>query len=104
MINRTVAPPYHNAVEFDLKLKPYDKYVLRNGVEVYAINAGAEEVFQIEWVFWAGNWYEKNNMVAAACNFLLKNGTTHKSAFEINEHFDYYGASFGRSCYSETAL
>ncbi|MFT4022342.1 MAG: pitrilysin family protein [Flavihumibacter sp.] len=104
MINRKIAPPYHNAVEFDLRLKPFDKYVLKNGVEVYAINAGAEEVIKVEWVFWAGNWYEKNNMVAAAANFLLKNGTTGKTAFDINEHFDYYGASFGRSCYSETAL
>ncbi len=104
MINRKEAPPYLNAVDFDIRLKPVDKYVLRNGVEVYAINAGAEEVIQVEWVFWAGNWYEKRNMVAAAANFLLKNGTAHKTAFAINEHFDYYGASFGRSCYSETAL
>ncbi len=47
MINRTIAPPIKDAVEFDLKLKPYEKYVLKNGVEVYAIDAGAEEVLQV---------------------------------------------------------
>ena len=103
MINRKKAPAYKDAVEFDLKLKPYEKYVLRNGVEVYAINAGAEELIQVEWVFRAGNWYEKQNLVAPATNFLLKNGTSNRTAFEVNEHFDYYGASLSRACYNETS-
>lgn len=103
MVNRKIAPPIKDAVEFDLKLKPYDKYVLKNGVEVYAVNAGAEEVIQVEWVFWAGNWYEEKNLVAPATNFLLKNGTSQRTAFEINEHFDYYGATLSRACYNETA-
>ncbi|GAO42211.1 M16 family metallopeptidase [Flavihumibacter petaseus] len=104
MINRKQAPPYKDAIEFDLRLKPYDKYVLKNGIEVYAVNAGAEEVIQIEWVFWGGNSYETKNLVAAATNFLLKNGTASHTAFEINEHFEYYGASFSRACYNETAV
>jgi predicted Zn-dependent peptidase len=103
VINRKKAPAYKDAVEFDLKLKPYEKYVLRNGVEVYAINAGAEELIQVEWVFRAGNWYEKQNLVAPATNFLLKNGTSNRTAFEVNEHFDYYGASLSRACYNETS-
>jgi len=35
---------------------------------------------------------------------MLKNGTSKKTAFEINEAFDYYGASCSRSCYNETAV
>ena len=103
MINRTIAPPIKDAVEFDLKLKPYEKYVLKNGVEVYAIDAGAEEVLQVEWIFYAGNWFEKNNLVAASTNFLLKNGTSTKTAFQVNEHFEYYGSYLNRNCYNETA-
>jgi predicted Zn-dependent peptidase len=103
MINRTIAPPIKDAVEFDLKLKPYEKYVLKNGVEVYAIDAGAEEVLQVEWIFYAGNWFEKNNLVAASTNFLLKNGTSTNSAFQVNEHFEYYGSYLNRNCYNETA-
>lgn len=102
-MNRKIAPPIKDAVEFDLKLKPYDKYVLRNGVELYAVNAGAEEVIQVEWVFFAGNSFEKKHMVASATNFLLKSGTSQKSAFAINELVDYYGASLSRTCYNETA-
>ena len=77
--------------------------MLDNGVEVYAVDAGAEEVIQAEWVFFAGNWQEEQNLVAATTSALLKNGTTGKTAFEINEHFEYYGAHLGRGCYNETA-
>jgi predicted Zn-dependent peptidase len=104
MLNRTEAPAIKDAVEFDLKLKPYEKYVLDNGVEVYAIDAGAEEVLQVEWVFYAGNWFEKNNLLAASTNFLLKNGTSKKTAYQINEHFEYYGSYLNRNCYNETSV
>lgn len=102
-IDRTKAPKIKDAVELDLKLKPYEKHVLRNGAEVYVIDAGAEDVLQIEWVFYAGNWFEKNNLVAASTNFLLKNGTSKKNAFQVNEHFEYYGSYLNRNCYNETA-
>jgi zinc protease len=104
MLNRTIAPPIKDAVEFTLNLKPYTKYILDNGVEVYAIDAGSQEVLQFEMVFYAGNSYETTNGVAAATNQLLKNGTSAKSAFEINEAFEYYGAYCNRSCFNETAV
>jgi len=103
MLNRTKAPLIKDAIEFKLHLKPYDKFVLDNGVEVFAINAGAQDVLQIELVFSAGNSYETQHTVAAATNHLLKNGTSTKTAFQINEHFDYYGAYCTRACYNETA-
>ena len=104
MIDRTSAPLIKDAIEFDLKLKPYQKMVLNNGVEVYTINAGEQELLQLEIVFYAGNSYEANKGVALATNFMLKNGTSTKTAFQINEHFEYYGAYCNRSCYNETAV
>lgn len=102
-LNRSKAPLIKDATEFDLKLKPYDKYILDNGVEVYAVNAGTQEVLSLELVFSAGNWFEQQNNVAAATNFLIKNGTTNKTAFQINEHFDYHGSHLSRACYNETS-
>ncbi len=104
MINRSTPPPIKDAVAFQLELKPYSKIVLDNSVPVYAIDAGAEEVVQVELVFDAGNWYEKQNLIAASANYLLKNGTTRRSAFDINEHFEYYGSYLNRHCYNETAV
>jgi len=103
MIDRKKAPAIVDAVDFTLKLKPYQKFVLDNGVEVYTIDAGAEEVMAIEWVFYAGNSQEEQNLVAATTNFLLRNGTSTKNAFQINEHFEYYGSYLNRACYNETA-
>jgi zinc protease len=90
-------------VNMKLQLKPYEHFVLDNGVPVYSIDAGAQEVLHVEWVFYAGNWYEEKNIVAATTNFMLKNGTRQKKAFAINEHFEFYGAYLNRSCYNETA-
>ncbi len=102
-LERKKAPAIVDAVHFDLHLKPYHKLVLKNGIEVYTIEAGPEDVMSIEWVFSAGNWYEEKNLVAATTNLLLKNGTTTRSAFQLNEHFEYYGSYLNRSAHSETA-
>ena len=104
MLNRTIAPPIKDAIEFDLQLKPYTFFELDNGVPVYTIDAGTQEVFQMEMVFYAGNFFEQQKLVAGATNFLLKNGTSTKTAFEINEAFEYYGAHCARACYNETAV
>lgn len=101
--DRKSIPKIIDSVNLKLQLKPYEKYVLKNGVEVYAVNAGAEEVMMIEWVFYAGNWYEENNLQAATTNFFLKNGTSKKTAFQINEHFEYYGSFLNRNCFPETS-
>lgn len=102
-VNRAVPPLIKDAIEFNVILPQFEKHVLSNGVEVYALNMGTEELIMLNWVFYAGNWYEKQKAVASACNYLLKNGTTGKSAFEINEHFEYYGAYLNRTCYNETS-
>jgi predicted Zn-dependent peptidase len=58
---------------------------------------------QLEMVFYAGNWYEEKNGIAAAASQLLKNGTSARTAYEISEHFDYYGAYLNSNCYNETS-
>lgn len=102
-LNRKKAPTIVDAVNFNLQLKPYQRIVLKNGIEVYTVEAGAEEVMSVEWVYYAGNWYEDKNLVAATTNLMLKNGTSTKSAFQLNEHFEYYGSYLNRNCHSETA-
>lgn len=102
-LDRTTPPRIKDAVEFDVKLKPAERVTLTNGTGVYAVNAGAEDVLQLEWVFYAGNWFEKKNLIAATANFLLKNGTVDRTAYQLNEHFEYYGSYLNRSCYNETA-
>ena len=103
MPDRTKAPLIVDALDMKMALKPLSRFTLRNGVPVYAINAGEEEVLQLELVFAAGNSYENQNIVAAATNHLLKNGTVNRTAFELSEHFEFYGSYLNRHCYNETA-
>jgi len=103
MLNRTIAPPIIDPVAFDIQLPACKKHTLSNGVEVYAVDLGNEDTLMVNWVFYAGNWFENKKAVASATNFLLKNGTGKRNAFEINEHFEYYGAYLNRACYNETA-
>lgn len=102
-IDRTIPPPIKDAIEFDVKLKPCQKFSLANGAPVYYLNDGAEEVAMIEMVFKAGNTFENKNLIASTVNHLLKNGTSKKTALEINEHFEYFGAYLNRACQNETA-
>lgn len=104
MPNRKTAPHIKDAVEYNITLKHPDHFKLINGVDVYSLHAGTEEVIQIEWVFKAGNWYEKKKHLASATNFLIKNGTSTKTAYQINEFVDFYGAYLSRTCYNETAV
>lgn len=103
MPDRNQSPSIVDAVNFHLQLKPYRKITLGNGVDVYIIDAGAEEVMLVEWVFFAGNWFEEQNLIASATNFLLRNGTSKRTAFQINEHFEFYGSFLNRACYNETS-
>ncbi len=103
MLIRTVPPPIKDPTEFDVNLPPCDKHILRNGVEVYSLNMGTEDTLMVNWTFHAGNSYETRNLVATATSQLLKNGTGRLSAFEVNEHFEYHGASLSRHSNHETA-
>ena len=104
MPNRKTAPHIKDAVEYNISLKHPNHIKLSNGVDVYSLHEGTEEVVQIEWVFKAGNWYEKKKHLASATNFLIKNGTSTKTAYQINEFVDFYGAYLSRTCYNETAV
>ncbi len=103
MPDRTVAPEIINAVDFDFVLPKPDLFTLSNGVQVWALDGGVEEVMMLEIVFTAGNSWEKRNMIAPAVTALLRNGTSQKSALDINEFFEFHGAYLGAHCYNETA-
>jgi len=103
MLNRKHAPAITDAVNFKLNLPPYEKISLRNGVDVYLVNLGTVDTLMMNIIFYAGNCFETQNLVAPATNFMLKNGTRTKTAYQINEHFEYYGAYLNRQASHETA-
>src|SRR6185436_5455340 len=75
-----------------IKISEPEKIILENGIPVYVINAGEQDVIKIEIIFRAGASQHDNFLVAGAANTLLDEGTKHHSAAEIAEEFEYYGA------------
>lgn len=93
MIDRKTPPAIHDAIEFSYNLPPINKDKLDNNLPFYWLNAGVQDVVEIDWVFPAGVWQEPKPAVAFATAALLKNGTSKRSAHEIHEALEYYGAS-----------
>ncbi len=93
MINRKQTPPVLDAVNFAYNLPPVQQEVFGNNISLYWLNAGTQGVVQVDWVFNAGLWQEEQTAVAQAVAALLKNGTASRTALEINEAIEFYGAS-----------
>ncbi len=90
--NRMNPPAIHDAVEFEYKLPPINRETLDNGIPIYWLDAGVQDVVQIDWIFPAGLWYEQKASVAHATAGLLKNGTSKYTAEQINAALEFYGA------------
>ncbi len=80
-----------------------EKIILKNGIPLYIINQGTQEVCKIEFLFAGGSLFESNPLVAAAVNELIDEGTKNKSSAQIAEIFDYYGAYLQTECTADWA-
>ncbi len=69
-----------------------EKVVLSNGIPVYLVNSGTQDIIKIEFIFNAGNWFEDKPMVARFTNKMLKEGTQNFTSLEIDQKIDFYGA------------
>ncbi len=98
MPDRTQAPKIHDAIDFNYILPPLQQTVMQNGITLHWLNAGVQDVIEVDWVFPAGIWYEPKPGVAQSTAALLKNGTLRRSAQAINEAFEFYGANLQVSC------
>ena len=90
MLNRTIAPDFKQIDTIDF-LAPQEQE-LTNGIKVFTVNAGHQELVRIEFIFQNVNWDPLRPLQAIAVNNLINNGTKILSAKEIAEQVDYYGA------------
>jgi zinc protease len=74
-------------------------YILNNGVPVYTIEAGTEEIMRLEFIFKAGLVKESIPLLASTCNMMLSEGSENYSSEELNGMLDYYGVFLNQ--YSE---
>jgi predicted Zn-dependent peptidase len=90
MIDRTQAPPFKTLSGIEV-LKA-SKSQLKNGIELYTINAGSQEIIRLELIFKAGMYYQPSSLIASCTNSLLEMGTASYSANQLSEGIDFYGS------------
>lgn len=90
MLDRAKTPEFGKIDEIHL-IEP-SVHHLSNGLPVFTVNAGEQDVLKIELVFAAGTSTADKVLVGSSSVNLMKEGTASKSASEIAEAVDFYGS------------
>ncbi|MEI8226068.1 MAG: pitrilysin family protein [Bacteroidota bacterium] len=78
-------------------------FSLNNGVPVYLIEAGTEDIMRLEFTFRAGQVKEYLPLLASTTNMMLSEGSQNYSSEELNRLLDYYGAFLNLSAEKDRA-
>jgi zinc protease len=70
---------------------------LNNGVPVYLIDAGTEDIMRLEIAFRAGQVTEHIPLLSSTTNMMLSEGSEKYSSEELNRLLDYYGTFLNHS-------
>ncbi|MBC7759540.1 MAG: insulinase family protein [Phormidesmis sp. FL-bin-119] len=90
MIDRTMAPAFGQVENIELiKAK---SIVLDNGLKVFSVNGGDQDLVRIEFIFENIAYDTSKPLQSYAANTILNDGTRELSASEIADKIDYYGA------------
>lgn len=65
---------------------------LSNGIPVYIINSGTQDVVKTDIIFRAGSWYESKPLIAKYTHKMLREGSRNLASQQIAETIDYFGA------------
>ncbi len=90
MLDRSIQPTVHPIERIDYVKT--EKRLLGNGMPVYFINGGTQDIVKVDFIFEAGTWFQPANLIASFCNSMLEEGSENFSSVEIAEKFDFYGA------------
>ena len=105
MLNRKQAPEFKTIDS--IAIQHAQSFKLDNGIHVYTIDAGSQDLTRVEFIFKAGMYYQDAPLVASAAGALIENGTAKYSANQISDSIDFYGSFFETSVhqdYSSLAL
>lgn len=89
-LNRSLAPEIRSLQK--IKIAEAKTFILNNGIPVYYVHAGIQDICLIELIFKAGTYYEKKRLQSFFTNALLNKGTSTKNAEYIAEFIDFHGS------------
>ncbi|MES2131559.1 MAG: pitrilysin family protein [Bacteroidota bacterium] len=91
-LNRKLAPDFKTIDKIDIQQA--EVATLDNGIKVYTIDSGSQELTKIEFIFKAGMYYQNQTLVASAANNLLETGTKNYTANQLSDEIDFFGSFF----------
>lgn len=91
ILNRTQAPPVQEVKSVPLPKATMESFP--NGARLHYLENMHPEVLRFEIVFPAGKWYEPAKGISYFASKMLLEGTSQKSAKQIADILDFYGAS-----------
>jgi predicted Zn-dependent peptidase len=101
-IDRKIMPALVSAGKIDI---PHaHSHTLANGIPVYYINAGTQDVVKIELIFRAGAYNQDMPLLANTTNAMLEEGTKKHNSEEIASMLDYYGSFLETSAHQDYAV
>ena len=90
MLDRRIAPPAYPVEKVSFPTP--SQFTLANGIEVWVVSAGEQDVFKFELSTKAGAIHSPLAGVAGMTASLMKRGTSRHTAQELHQDFDFFGA------------
>lgn len=90
ILDRTLQPT--SAAINNIEIPEPNIVKCKNGIDLYIINMGDQDVVRIDLMFGTGKWNQNKKLVAMFSNLLLKEGAGEYDSRQMAEKLDFYGA------------
>src|SRR5437016_2402274 len=91
-IDRTT-PPEPKEIG-SIRIQEAEKSSLDNGINVYSVNAGFQDLVKIEVIFNNSAFDVLQPIAASSTNRMLSDGSSAHNAMQLSEMIDYFGAFY----------
>ena len=92
IIDRSLQPETKEIEKIDIPQAK--KFTLDNGIPVYSLTAGFQDLVKVEFLFLNKDFDVSNPLLNSATNRMLSEGTSKYTAQQLADHIDYYGSFF----------
>jgi len=89
-LNRAIAPPY--TISRSFSLPKATRLLLKENFAAYTFDKVQQALVKVDVVYRAGRWHEETRGVSHFTSQMLEKGTREKSASQVAEWFDRFGA------------
>ncbi|MBK9283554.1 MAG: insulinase family protein [Sphingobacteriaceae bacterium] len=90
MLDRKSPPAFKTIHKIDVIQARQEK--LKNGIPLFSVKAGSQEITRLEFIFKAGMFYQAKPLLASFTNSLMETGTKKYSANQLSDGIDFYGS------------